>query len=466
MAWTYRPADATGPRGLFRRDASSSDIVADDGAELCLRGAARPLPGRPRPRRRARGERPSATSRTASAPRRPTSTRGPGTIARGASSWRSSGAASDRRERRPPPRDRAAAVAPPDDPQRAAVTGSPPVHRGVVGLRPCPPRRSATLDRPRPRRLRRPRASSARRSRTSGRTSTDLRDAWRTRFDAVAARHGDDDASDEASRPIDRAIDEIGRIEDPHRAIDWLSTFPQVVLSRSGSGREVPGRRARRPGRRLCRHPGRSAGRPRRRRCSPTRRPPQRLLARAVMNGETTDPDGWRTMFPTLFGPSRDGRRRPSSPAREAILEASLAVADRGEQVRSQVRGALVEELSRRSCSRAGSAPDAVRRERRILFDGVRGRDPPVRRDGRARRRGRGVRLQVGCARHQRRRPPPARRRADARRRRGRAAGGRASSCSMPGGRATSGSPGRPRRTRGPRSSPSRRSTTLARGSR
>ena len=26
------------------------------------------------------------------------------------------------------------------------------------------------------------------------------------------------------------AIDEIGRIEDPHRAIDWLSTFPQVVL--------------------------------------------------------------------------------------------------------------------------------------------------------------------------------------------------------------------------------------------
>ena len=30
--------------------------------------------------------------------------------------------------------------------------------------------------------------------------------------------------------PIDLAVDEIGRIEDPHRAIDWLSTFPQVVL--------------------------------------------------------------------------------------------------------------------------------------------------------------------------------------------------------------------------------------------
>ena len=29
---------------------------------------------------------------------------------------------------------------------------------------------------------------------------------------------------------VDRAIDEIDRITDPHRAIDWLSTFPQVVL--------------------------------------------------------------------------------------------------------------------------------------------------------------------------------------------------------------------------------------------
>ena len=41
----------------------------------------------------------------------------------------------------------------------------------------------------------------------------DLTDAWRTRFDEVAARHGDDDASDEASAAIDRAIDEIRRID-------------------------------------------------------------------------------------------------------------------------------------------------------------------------------------------------------------------------------------------------------------
>jgi hypothetical protein len=63
----------------------------------------------------------------------------------------------------------------------------------------------------------------------------DLTDAWRTRFDEVAARHGDDDASDESSQAIDRAIDEIQRIEDPHRAIDWLSTFPQIVLLAVGA---------------------------------------------------------------------------------------------------------------------------------------------------------------------------------------------------------------------------------------
>jgi hypothetical protein len=58
----------------------------------------------------------------------------------------------------------------------------------------------------------------------------DLTDAWRTRFDEVAAHHGSANAPDEVSAAIDLAIDEIGRIEDPHRAIDWLSTYPQVVL--------------------------------------------------------------------------------------------------------------------------------------------------------------------------------------------------------------------------------------------
>jgi len=48
-------------------------------------------------------------------------------------------------------------------------------------------------------------------------------------------RHGDDDASDGTSQAIDQAIDEIQRIEDPHRAIDWLSTFPQIVLVAVGA---------------------------------------------------------------------------------------------------------------------------------------------------------------------------------------------------------------------------------------
>ena len=55
----------------------------------------------------------------------------------------------------------------------------------------------------------------------------------------------------------------------------------------------------------------------------------------------------------------------------ERILAASLEVADRGEQVRSQFRGAIVEELTARILAKR-TGPAAVRRERRILFDGVR----------------------------------------------------------------------------------------------
>jgi hypothetical protein len=87
----------------------------------------------------------------------------------------------------------------------------------------------------------------------------------------------------------------------------------------------------------------------------------QRVLARAVMNGESVDPDGWRTAFPSLF---RDNGRS------EEILAAALDVARRGEQARSQFRGAIVEELTQRLLARrVGEA--AIHRERRILFDGV-----------------------------------------------------------------------------------------------
>jgi hypothetical protein len=58
----------------------------------------------------------------------------------------------------------------------------------------------------------------------------DLAEAWRDRLDAVAAGRGDELVADEVAGAIDRIVAEIELIEDPHRAIDWLSTFPQVVL--------------------------------------------------------------------------------------------------------------------------------------------------------------------------------------------------------------------------------------------
>lgn len=99
--------------------------------------------------------------------------------------------------------------------------------------------------------------------------------------------------------------------------------------------------------------------------------PAQRVLARAVMNGESTDADAWRTMFPTLFGANAAAEAAPEQlAASERLLAISLEVADRGEQVRSQFRGAIVEAVTERLLARRVGA-DRVRRERRILFDGV-----------------------------------------------------------------------------------------------
>jgi hypothetical protein len=111
--------------------------------------------------------------------------------------------------------------------------------------------------------------------------------------------------------------------------------------------------------------------------------PSQRVMARAVMNGETNDPLAWCATFPTLLGSSvLAGPERTRS---EAILAASLEVADRGEQVRSQFRGAIVEEATAILLARR-AGDGAIRRERRILFDGVRAEihpyDVTVERDG------------------------------------------------------------------------------------
>ena len=110
----------------------------------------------------------------------------------------------------------------------------------------------------------------------------------------------------------------------------------------------------------------------------------QRILARAVMTGETTDPDGWRVAFPTLFGNAAPADERAQS---EAILACALQVADRGDEIRNQLRGAIVEAVTERLLARRVPAA-SVRRERRILFDGVRAEihpyDVTVERDGAA----------------------------------------------------------------------------------
>ncbi len=59
---------------------------------------------------------------------------------------------------------------------------------------------------------------------------TDLSTAWCDRFDAVTSTRGNETIAPEVDGAIDRVIDEIDRVTDAHRAIDWLSTFPQVVL--------------------------------------------------------------------------------------------------------------------------------------------------------------------------------------------------------------------------------------------
>ena len=60
---------------------------------------------------------------------------------------------------------------------------------------------------------------------------TDLSAAWRARIESVIAVRGGEPLDAAALAAVERAIEEIGRISDPHRAIDWLSTFPQVTLT-------------------------------------------------------------------------------------------------------------------------------------------------------------------------------------------------------------------------------------------
>ncbi len=93
--------------------------------------------------------------------------------------------------------------------------------------------------------------------------------------------------------------------------------------------------------------------------------PAERWMARAVMNGQRTDAGTWRRVFPSLFGEAAPAALRDHA---ATLLVASLEVANRGDEARNQYRGAVVEELTAQLLARRARP---VRRERRVLFDGV-----------------------------------------------------------------------------------------------
>jgi hypothetical protein len=59
---------------------------------------------------------------------------------------------------------------------------------------------------------------------------TALAAAWTDRMDEGAAARGDEEADPGTREAVDALVAEAAAIDDPHRAIDWLSTFPQVLL--------------------------------------------------------------------------------------------------------------------------------------------------------------------------------------------------------------------------------------------
>lgn len=63
---------------------------------------------------------------------------------------------------------------------------------------------------------------------------TDLGTVWRARLRAVATARGTEPAPPGTDAAIAALVDEAARITDPHHAIDWLSTLPQVALAALG----------------------------------------------------------------------------------------------------------------------------------------------------------------------------------------------------------------------------------------
>jgi hypothetical protein len=58
---------------------------------------------------------------------------------------------------------------------------------------------------------------------------TDLVDAYLPSIHALAEGDAGQPLTAEAMAAVDEAIAEVGLKTDPHKAIDWLSTFPHIV---------------------------------------------------------------------------------------------------------------------------------------------------------------------------------------------------------------------------------------------
>jgi hypothetical protein len=62
----------------------------------------------------------------------------------------------------------------------------------------------------------------------------DLAAAWIARMDEVAEARGRETAAPGVADTVAALVAEAAAVDDPHRAIDWLSTFPQVLLTALG----------------------------------------------------------------------------------------------------------------------------------------------------------------------------------------------------------------------------------------
>jgi hypothetical protein len=58
----------------------------------------------------------------------------------------------------------------------------------------------------------------------------DLETVWTARLREVADARRAETADEALIVAVELVVAEAERIADPHRAIDWLSTFPQIVL--------------------------------------------------------------------------------------------------------------------------------------------------------------------------------------------------------------------------------------------